>query len=123
MNTVIINGNKIEVPDGTSISVVNGDVIIGGNQVGTAINNEIKIKVEGTLTSLKVDRGSVECDDVHGNVDAGSNVVCKNVGGSVDAGSNVQCGDVGGDIEAGSNVTCGKVSGDIDAGGNVISRK
>jgi hypothetical protein len=117
MGVVIVNGNSIEVPDGASISVVNGTVYIDGNQVGSAVNNQIKIKVEGTLASLTVDRGSVECQNVEGNVKCGGSATAANVGGKVDAGGSVQCGDVGGDVDAGGSVQCGKVNGSVDAGG------
>ena len=71
-----------------------------------------------------VDAGTyVNCGNVEGSVDAGTSVNCGNVGGDVDAGTDVCCGNVGGDVDAGCTVQCGEVRGDIDANGPVTIRK
>jgi hypothetical protein len=118
MSLIKVNGVEIECPDGASVSVINGQVIINGVAAGEKSNN-ITIDLKGTLISLRADRGSVTCENVTGNVDAGGSVNCKDVGGSVDAGGSVDCGNVGGDVEAGGSVKCGEVHGDIEAGGSV----
>jgi hypothetical protein len=135
MGRVVINGVEIETDDltGVNISVNDGVVSINGNAV-TGKVTEVKVDLQGTLASLRVDRGQVTCEnvagdvkagngvnckDVQGSVEAGNGVVCGNVGGDVEAGNSVECGSVGGDVEAGGSVKCGEVHGDIDAGGSV----
>lgn len=135
MNKIIVNGVEIEAGDLTnvSISVTDGVVSIDGRAVTDKVT-EVKIDLQGVLASLKVDRGSVNCQNVTGNINAGGNIKCNDVGGSVDAsgsvtcgnvaknveaGGSIECGEVGGDVEAGGSVKCGEVHGDIEAGGSV----
>ena len=56
---------------------------------------------------------SVCCEDVQGDVSAGSYVQCGDVAGDVAAGNHVECGDVGGDVKAGGDVNCGDVRGNV----------
>jgi hypothetical protein len=121
MGTININGQTIEVPPGSSVSVDGeGNVIIDGQPYGGK-SNDIKIEVIGNgLINLKVQRGSVKVTgDVGGDVDAGGSVTCGNVGGKVDAGGSANCGDVKGNVDAGGSVNCGSIGGSVDAGGSV----
>lgn len=61
----------------------------------------------------------VECENVAESVTAGSYVECQDVGQSITAGSYVDCGDVNGNVSAKGNVDCGNVSGNVSAEGNV----
>lgn len=119
MSTVVVNGVKIETPDGASISVVNGKVFIGGKQIETAKNEKIEIDVTGALVNLSVDIGDVKCQNVEGDINAGGSVNADSVGGSVDAGGSVSCDNVGGNVDAGGSVNCGKIAGSVKAGGSV----
>jgi hypothetical protein len=122
---ILVNGTTVECPESSSISLVNGKLIINDMTTDVKPANDLKIEVIGGLINLKVERGSVIVNgDVKGYVDAAGNVeVNGSVGGKVDASGNITCGDVEGDVDAGGNVMCGKVSGDVDAGGNVIGVK
>lgn len=140
MGVINVNGVKIEVPDGSTITVVNDEVRVNGRTLSVGkVEDTVKFEVTGTLLALKVDRGNVTVNgnvqghvdaggsvevrgDVGAHVDAGGNVVCHHVHGYVDSGGNVNCGAVEGDVDAGGNVTCGPVKGDIDAGGNISRR-
>ena len=62
---------------------------------------------------------SVTCDNVQGNVTAGSYVECDNVEQGVTAGGYVACDDVGQGVIAGGYVACGDVGGRLAAGGYV----
>jgi len=119
---IIVNGTTVEVPDGSSVSLVDGKLIVNDKGTDIKLTNDMKIEVIGGLINLKAERGSVVVKgDVQGYVDAAGNVeVTGNVGGKVDSSGNVTCGNVQGDVDAGGNVTCGKISGDVDAGGNVV---
>lgn len=63
--------------------------------------------------------GYVECDSVEDSVTAGGYVECDNVGQGVIAGGYVECGDVGGKLAAGGYVECGDVGESVAAGGHI----
>lgn len=63
--------------------------------------------------------GYVECDSVEGSVTAGGYVECDNVGQGVIAGGYAVCGDVGGKLAAGGYVECGDVDDSVAAGGHI----
>ena len=126
MNIVRVNGKRIDIPNGHSVNIINGDVFVDGRRY---IENEnlkqVNIVIEGGCDSLQVD----SCDrvevkgDVRGVLKAGGGVIVYgNAHNKVDAGGSIQCGDVGGDVDAGGSAICGNVSGTIDAGGSVIRR-
>lgn len=121
---ITVNGTTVEVPDGSSVSVVDNQVIVNGTRMdGVTFNNNLKIVVEGGLIHLRAERGSVTVNgDVTGSVNAVGSVTCGNVGGSVDATGAVTCGNVAGDVDASGSVQCGDVGGDIDATGSVTRR-
>jgi len=119
---VSVNGKTFEVPDGSSVNIVNNVVLINGQPYeGPGYDDKrFKIEITGGVANVKVERGDVTVNgDVGGNADAGGNITCGSVAGNADAGGNVTCGDVKGDVDAGGNVKCGKIAGDVDAGGNV----
>ena len=103
MNTIIINGTKIQT-SGNNISVINNSVYVDGKVIQTKLSGIVEIKFEGDLASLN-------CN--------GSASINGNIKGDVDVGGSLDCGDIGGNIDVGGSVRCGKVSGDIDAGGSV----
>lgn len=126
MNIVRVNGKRINIPNGHSVSIINGDVFVDGRRYTENENlKQVNIVIEGGCDSLQVD----SCDqvevkgDVRGVLKAGGAVVVHgNALNKVDAGGSIHCGDVSGDVDAGGSVTCGNVSGSIDAGGSVIRR-
>lgn len=120
---IVVNGTTVEVPDGSSVSLVDGRLIVNDKNTDIKLTNDMKIEVIGGLINLKAERGSVVVHgDVTGYVDAAGNVEVKgSVGGKVDASGSVTCGNVQGDVDAGGNVMCGKVNGDVDAGGNIVT--
>lgn len=102
MNTVVING--VSYQGGSSVSVINGVVIIDGVRQDGTVSGVVEIRVvEGAIENLRTDAA----------------VSCGNVGGAVVAGGSVTCGDVGGAVQAGGSVRCGAVSGTVMAGGSV----
>lgn len=104
MSTIIVNGRRIDLPNGRNISVVNNRVFVDGKEVtDSALSGIVEIKWEGPLANL-------EC---------AASVSCGDVGGSVRASGSVNAGDVGGDVKAGGSVNCGRVDGSVKAGGSV----
>jgi phage baseplate assembly protein gpV len=122
MGVVVVNGTRVEVPDGSNVSVINGVIYIddqpfGGDSKPTGVT---KLVIEGAVVNIKTDRASVEVHgEVKGDVDAGGSVTCGNVGGKVSSGGSANCRDVNGNVSAGGSVNCGKVSGKVSAGGSV----
>lgn len=106
MNKVTINGKTYHSV--RNISVSDNSVVIDGNKInhGETDNGILGIKIEGIVENIECD-GSVQCNDVHGVVQAGGSVTCDNVGGTVQAGGSVTCDNVGGSIMAGGSVTHG----------------
>src|SRR3989338_8362514 len=101
MNTIIINGIKIQTDSG-DICVSNGRVIVDGKHI--RVGDISNVRIEGNINNLQV-TGNAE---VHGNV-----------GGDIDAGGSVTCGDVEGSIDAGGSVRAKNAKQNIDAGGSV----
>jgi len=98
INGVTYSGNNVTIDK-------DGNITIDGNKQGQcSINNTVNVEVTGTLQNLNV-HGSVVCQDVTGDIDAGGSVQCGNVGGFVDAG--------------GSITVSGSVHGNMDAGGSI----
>ncbi|MBR0488197.1 hypothetical protein IJJ39_00765 [Candidatus Saccharibacteria bacterium] len=126
MNIVRVNGKRINIPNGHSVSIINGDVFVDGRRYTENENlKQVNIVIEGSCDSLRVySCNQVEVKgDVRGVLEAGGSVIVHgNAHNKVDAGGDIHCGDVGGDVDAGGSVTCGIVSGSIDAGGPVIRR-
>jgi hypothetical protein len=119
---ITVNGTEVEVPDGASIVIRGGVLHVNGKPwEGGKLAGEVKLKVEGGLISLFLDKGSVTLDgDVSGDVTCGGSAhVSGSVGGKVDAGGSISCGDVRGSIDCGGSVHCGSVGGHVDAGGSV----
>lgn len=110
--SVTINGEKIKVPNGANISVINGTLFIDGKECkGEKLKDKkiVNITIEGNV-------GKVDC--------GGSVTVNGNVTGHVDCGGSVTVsGSVEGDIDCGGSCSVkGGHKGNIDAGGSVSIR-
>ena len=108
---LVVNGKTINVPNGSSVSVVNGGVFVDGHRYTNEDMNleQLNIVINGDCGSIQVD--SCSKIEVKGNVGdiatKGAVDVHGDVDGDIDAGGSVCCGDVGGDIDAGGSVCCG----------------
>jgi hypothetical protein len=121
MNTIRVNGVTVEVPDGCSVSVRDGSVIINGESVMSDLTGTIKLEIVGDPISVTSQYNVTVHGNVGGDVNADNNVnVDLQVVGNVTAGNNVNCGAVKGDVTADNNVVCGNVTGKVKADGNVV---
>jgi hypothetical protein len=79
-----VNGQTIEVPDGTSISVSEGKVVVGGSTRFT-YRDEVKVEITGNPGSVTTMSGDVSVTgSVTGSVRTMSgDVTCGPVGGGV----------------------------------------
>jgi len=73
---------------------------------------------EGKVRDLEC-HCNIECGDVQGNVNAGSDISCGNINGSANAGSDISCGNIGGEATAGSDINCGDIKGSVNAGSDL----
>lgn len=89
-----VNGVSIEVPDGSSVSVKNGEVVVSGESRFTYAES-VRVEVAGSCGSVQTVSGDV--------------TVTGSVGGSIQTVSgDVQCGAVAGSVRT--------VSGDVYRG-------
>jgi hypothetical protein len=107
MNTIIINGTKIQT-NGKNISVIGNQVCIDGQMILGDLSGIVEIKFEGDLASLK-------CQ--------GSATINGNIKGDVDIGGSLSCNDIIGNVDVGGSIKCGNISGDVDAGGSVSMKR
>lgn len=118
MNIVNINGTTYT--SSKSITIIDGKVIIDGNDV-TPSGKEITISIEGSVENLEVDACSKVI--VNGNVKSlkttsGDIDVKGNIEGSISTTSgDIDCGgSIGGDVKTVSgDVDCGKISGSVNS--------
>ena len=52
----------------------NGKIIVDGDVVASGLSGNVTIEWQGEMATLKAD-GSVHCQDVYGDVDAGGSIV------------------------------------------------
>ena len=101
MNTVIVNGKILNLPDG-NISVVNDKVYVNGKLItdensskkiniviNGSVNGDIKtdcgdIKISGNCNNVQSTSGDIECRDINGNVQTTSgDIKCNTIHGNV----------------------------------------
>lgn len=102
MNKVIINGKEIKC-NGNNISVINNNVYVDGKIISEEAVKNSDIYVYGNVENIKCE-GSVQCNDVSGDIRAGGSVNCDDVGGNIACGGSVNCDEVKGNINAGGKV-------------------
>lgn len=111
MQRIKINGVEFEVPDGQSVSVVNGVVQIGDSKHQVS-RDGLTVEAMGSWFNLDCQGDVVVNGDVQGDVKA-NNVRANAISGDVEAGGDVSSGPISGDLTAQGSVTCGPVSGDV----------
>jgi hypothetical protein len=104
MGVININGKKIEVVDGSNITINNGSIIVNGKNLYSG-SQPIQVTVEGDVNNLRTDNSAT---------------VKGSVLGSVDAGNSVHCGDVGGDVDAGNSIHARVIKGKAKAGNKIV---
>lgn len=108
-NNVNINGNNVKVPNGASISIIDGVLYINGEKyVDEKLKDKeiVNITIEGNVRKLECQQSVIVNGNVEGDI---------NCGGSVNISGNVE-----GDIDCGGSCFVqGAQKGSIDAGGSV----
>lgn len=105
VNTIIVNGRKIEC-SGNSVVINDGVVMVDGKTIANEKCKENNVIINGDVTDL-------EC--------SGSVTVKGNVKGDIDCSGMCKIeGDVGGDVNAAGSVSCGKIKGGVIASGSIM---
>ncbi len=119
---IIINGQTIDAPDNSVVSVIDGVVTINGKQVTES--KQVKIEVVGSLISLSVKNGNAFVTGDCGSIKCEDDLVVKgNVTGDIESKGDVLVkGNVGGDVDAHGDVECQNVTGSVDANGDVVMK-
>ena len=100
-SNITINGVSYS---GNNITMRGGKVIIDGVVQDQTVAGVVEVRVSGgTLASLDCD-GSVTCNDVKGNVNAGGSVKSATIYGNANAGGSIKCKDIGGNASAGGSI-------------------
>lgn len=114
MNVCVINGVRVEIPNGKSIRMNGNKIFIDGVELNTSNTDllnakTVNVEIYGNVTDI----------DCNGNVTVKGNVL-----NGIDCGGSVTVnGDCNGVIDCGGSATIGgSVTGTIDAGGSVIHR-
>lgn len=126
---IIINGRVIHA-EGSSVSIINGKVLVNGKQISNLDeiqDKEVNISISGDVQNLEVDY----CTQVNltGNAksvrtQSGDIEISGNVDGDVSSMSgDISCGDVAGNVRTASgDVECGNVTGNVKTVTGDISR-
>ena len=107
-SSINVNGIKINVPNGSNITINNGELYVNGKLYE---NEELKDKkivkliIEGDVGDVR-SQVDVQCKNVNGNVNAGRDVdVSGNITGNVNAGRDIDCKKIGGKAMAGRDIS------------------
>ena len=92
-------------------------IVINGEHTFST-SNCISVNIEGNVETVDT-QGSVQCEDVTGNINTQGSVTCGDVGGNIDTQGSVRCGNVEGSINTMGSVNADNVKGDIDTMGRV----
>jgi hypothetical protein len=124
MSSITVNGKNYV---GSSVTIMNGKVIVNGKEVTPEDSKVITINIEGDVEELNVD--VCEKITIKGNVKniqtSSGDVECNNITGSIQSSSgDIECGDVGGSIQTSSgDVKCGTISGNVRTNSGDIKHK
>lgn len=125
---IILSGdnNTKETYYGGNVSIINGKVIVDGNDVTNQMKT-LTIVIEGNIESLRVD--ACNTVTVNGNVSkidmTSGNIKCNTVDGNINTNSgDIVCGDISGNVDSTSgDVTANKIRGDVSTTSGDIKTK
>lgn len=128
-----MNFNNTVVSGGSSVSNINGRLIINGkeypsmpqgrslrvDQTGVYVDGK-KVEPDGSSSSWEPSDQVVKIE-IHGNVDGpircnGDVIVSGTVTGNIHAGSTIKCGDVMGTVESGTDLRCNNIGASATSG-------
>ena len=92
MNRIVVNGKDI-VCNGNNVSIMNNKVFVNGKEVSDKATKNCDVYIYGDVEHLECE-GSVQCNNVKGNIQAGGSVNCDDVGGNINCGGSCNCDDV-----------------------------
>jgi hypothetical protein len=127
MASIRVNGRTINLGEGGNYREIhingNGSFSVDGvsfTDVNIFSDDNPTLVIEGFVANIKMERGSVKCGNVSGDIKASGSVTCGDVAQSVDASGSVTCNNINGDARAGGSINArGHLKGSIRAGGSV----
>ena len=102
MNRIVINGKSINC-SGNNVSIINNKVFVDGKEITDETINNSDVCIYGDVESIDC-QGSVNCNNVKGNIEAGGSVNCDDVGGNINCGGSVRCDEIKGSVNAGGSI-------------------
>lgn len=102
MNKIVVNGKTIEC-NGNSISIIDNKIFVDGKEVSTEAVKDCNVYIYGDVQNIKCE-GSVNCNNVQGDIQAGGSVNCDDVGGNINCGGSCNCDLITGNVTAGGNI-------------------
>ena len=101
MNRLIINGKVYDAPDNSSITIINGNLMVNGQQqvnLNSIEEKEINITIEGDVNTLSFDgKGTIKNGRINNLINDG-HLTCGDVEGNVTNSGHIQCGRIAGNI-------------------------
>ncbi len=112
MGKITINDCVLE---GDRISIKNNSIEVNGKEITAEIEERpLKVEIHGDIETLDADLIVLVNGDV-GFVNCKGSVNCRDVKGNIQAGASVKAGIVKGSVWAGGSVNCERIEGDAMA--------
>ena len=102
MNKIVVNGKTIQC-NGNNVSIVNNKVFVDGKEISDEAVKKCDVYIYGDVENISCE-GSIQCNDVKGDIECGGSVNCDNVGGSINCGGSCNCDEVKGNVTAGGSI-------------------
>ncbi len=103
MNRIVINGKEIKC-NGNNVTVINNKVFVDGKEVSNKAIKNSNIYIYGNVKKIKCE-GSVQCNDVEGDIQCGGSVSCDDVGGNINCEGSCNCDRVNGSVTASGSIS------------------
>lgn len=98
MNKIVVNGKEI-ICNGNNVSIINNKVFVDGKEISNVATKNCNIQIYGDVENIDCE-GSVQCDNVKGDIQCGGSVNCDDVGGNINCGGSCNCDKVNGSVTA-----------------------
>ena len=103
MNRIVVNGKSINC-SGNNVSIINNKIFVDGKEITDEATKNCDVYIYGDVENIEC-QGSVNCNDVKGDIKAGGSVNCDDVGGNIICGGSVNCDEIKGSVNAGWSIS------------------
>lgn len=102
MNKIVVNGKTINCC-GNNVSIIDNKIFVDGKEISDEIIKDCNVHIYGDVQTIKCS-GSVNCNNVKGDIQAGGSVNCDDVVGNINCGGSCICDLIEGNVTAGGNI-------------------